>query len=212
MSERDRYPAGVPCWAETVQPDTTAAARLAMSTLLTRNPADATAFYGELFGWRPEPLDLSGTAITPFRRPGYAGGEPRRPVPRDEVAVMHRLDPGPAPSHWKADFWIDDAQAAAATAMRLGGRVVVPLEDSPFFRTVVLADRPGRRSPSASSKCEGTTGTFAIFAPVCYNTVFPLVNVERRWKTRIRKAGSTPSCVPTPKRWRAGRCAINSVA
>ena len=35
MSERDRYPAGVPCWVETTQPD----------------PEAAAEFYAALFGW-----------------------------------------------------------------------------------------------------------------------------------------------------------------
>jgi predicted enzyme related to lactoylglutathione lyase len=117
----------------------------AMSTLLTRDPAAAIAFYGTVFGWRTEPLDMGGMPVTLFRLPGYVGGLPRQPVPRDVVAVMHGLDPGPgpAPAHWNADFWIGDADAAAATAVRLGGRVVVAREDSPSFRTVVLADPAG---------------------------------------------------------------------
>ncbi len=43
VSERERYPAGVPCWVETLQPD----------------PHDALDFYGPLFEWefvRREPM------------------------------------------------------------------------------------------------------------------------------------------------------------
>lgn len=35
MSERNEYPAGVPCWVDTLTPDVAA----------------AKAFYGELLGW-----------------------------------------------------------------------------------------------------------------------------------------------------------------
>ena len=38
MSERDSYPAGVPCWVTNLQHDVPA----------------ATAFYTELFGWETE--------------------------------------------------------------------------------------------------------------------------------------------------------------
>jgi predicted enzyme related to lactoylglutathione lyase len=38
MSVRDGYPAGVPCWVETSQPD----------------PESAVSFYAGLFGWQVE--------------------------------------------------------------------------------------------------------------------------------------------------------------
>ena len=38
MRERTEYPAGVPCWVDTSQPD----------------PEAAAAFYGGLFGWEFE--------------------------------------------------------------------------------------------------------------------------------------------------------------
>jgi predicted enzyme related to lactoylglutathione lyase len=38
MHDRDWYPAGVPCWIDTAQPD----------------PDAAAAFYGGLFGWEFE--------------------------------------------------------------------------------------------------------------------------------------------------------------
>ena len=75
-------------------------------------PIAAQAFYGELFGWRAESFDAGpGQEVWLWRLPGYVGGEPRQPVPRDVVAVMMRTDPsagGPPPS-WSVDFWIADA-------------------------------------------------------------------------------------------------------
>ena len=47
MSERDRYPAGVPCWVETLQPD----------------PRAAAAFYAGVLGWEftgPGPMPGGG--------------------------------------------------------------------------------------------------------------------------------------------------------
>jgi predicted enzyme related to lactoylglutathione lyase len=42
-----------------------------------------------------------------------------------------------------ANFWIADADAAAAKAGELGGRVVVEPHDTPGFREAVLADPQG---------------------------------------------------------------------
>jgi predicted enzyme related to lactoylglutathione lyase len=108
----------------------------AMSMLHTPDPESAAAFYGELFGWTTEPFG----PITMFRLPGYVGGPPEQPVSREVVATMM---PGDAPAHWTVDFWIVDADAAAAAATELGGRVVSPPTDSPLFRSAVLADPSG---------------------------------------------------------------------
>ena len=55
----------------------------AMSLLNTGDPDGATAFYSALFGWEAESLG----EMTLWRLPGYVGGEPQQPVPRDVVAV-----------------------------------------------------------------------------------------------------------------------------
>jgi predicted enzyme related to lactoylglutathione lyase len=115
----------------------------AMGALLTRDPAAASAFYGAVFGWEPQPLPMGSREVTLFRLPGYVGGEPQQPVPRDVVAVMEVLGPGPVPPHWALDFWIADADDAVARAGRLGASVVVPVEESPYFRTAVLRDPQG---------------------------------------------------------------------
>jgi predicted enzyme related to lactoylglutathione lyase len=64
MLERNGYPAGVPCWIDTVQPD----------------PGAAVAFYGGLFGWEFEDRMPAGAgghyfmARVPGRANVYAGG------------------------------------------------------------------------------------------------------------------------------------------
>ena len=68
--------------------------------------------------------------------PGYLGGEPHQPVPRDVVAVMVPLG-GEEQSQWSVDFWIDDADAAAAKAPELGGAVLAPARDTGGFRQAV---------------------------------------------------------------------------
>ena len=71
----------------------------------------------------PNARPLPGVAL--FRLPGYIGGLPQQPVPRDVVAVMAPLPAaGGVPAHWSIDFWVGDADAAAAAAERLGGRVL----------------------------------------------------------------------------------------
>ncbi len=115
----------------------------AMSLLSTEDPEDAQRFYGELFGWRAEAFggDGGSGSLWLFRLPGYVGGEPGQPVPRDVVAAMARSDE--PSSRWSVDFWIADADAAAAKAPELGGTVVVAPHEEPMFRRTVLAAPDG---------------------------------------------------------------------
>ena len=114
----------------------------AMSALQTSDSDAAKRFYAELFGWQAEPLDMGGLEGTLWRLPGYVGGEPHQPVPRDVVAVMVPLG-GEGQPQWTVDFWIDDADAAAAKAPELGGTVLAPAHDAAGFRQAVLADPHG---------------------------------------------------------------------
>ena len=115
-----------------------------MSMLRSSDPVDAKVFYADAFGWEHEGFD-GDAGMTLWRLPGYVGGKPEQPVPRDVVGVMVPLDEksGEEGSHWSVDFWIDDADAAAAKAPGLGGRVIVPPYDTPGFRNAVLADPGG---------------------------------------------------------------------
>jgi predicted enzyme related to lactoylglutathione lyase len=74
-----------------------------------------------------------------FHLPGFVGGEPTQPVPRDVVAVMV---PGEQPA-WHVDFWVDDVDAAAERASALGGSVLSPPADGMVGRDAVLADPAG---------------------------------------------------------------------
>jgi predicted enzyme related to lactoylglutathione lyase len=110
--------------------------------LYTREPAAAPAFYASVFGWVPEPFG----ELTMFRLPGYVGGEPEQPVPRDVVAGMAPMGdelPAETPSHWRIDFWVKDVDAVVATAEELGGRAIVPAFDTEIFRQAVIADPAG---------------------------------------------------------------------
>jgi len=111
----------------------------AMSALHTAEPEVVGEFYGALFGWQPEPF---GPA-TLWRLPGYVGGEPEQPVPRDVVAVMLPAN-GASEPVWNVDFWVADADRAAETTRELGGTVIAePHEQGNGFRSAVLADPQG---------------------------------------------------------------------
>jgi predicted enzyme related to lactoylglutathione lyase len=119
-----------------------------MSLLNSRDPEGAQSFYGSVFGWEPETMAAGDAVFTLFRLPGYVGGEPEQPVPRDVVATMAPMGdrfPDSVPSHWSADFWVDDLDAAAPKADQLGGKVVAPPYEIPdtALRQAVLADPQG---------------------------------------------------------------------
>jgi predicted enzyme related to lactoylglutathione lyase len=111
----------------------------AMSLLLTDATNAATSFYGAVFGWQTEAF---GPA-TMWRLPGFVGGEPSQPVPRDVVAVMAPAGDGDAPARWRPDFWVADAEAATAKTAELGGTVVEPVSPGPVGKNAVLADPAG---------------------------------------------------------------------
>jgi len=121
----------------------------AMSVLQTTDPGAATTFYSEVFGWEAWSPPGAGDGFgrfTLFRLPGYVGGEPQQPVPRDVIAAMVGTDEPPAPgihAVWGVDFWIDSAQRAVATAPSAGGSVIAEPHVVPPFRRVVLADPCG---------------------------------------------------------------------
>jgi predicted enzyme related to lactoylglutathione lyase len=107
-----------------------------MSLLSTPDPEGATAFYAAVFGWETQAF---GDVATMWRLPGFVGGEPQQPVPRDVVAVMV----GGEQAAWGVDFWVEEVDAAAERATALGGAVLSPPADSPVGRNAVLADPTG---------------------------------------------------------------------
>jgi uncharacterized protein len=114
-----------------------------MSLLNTRDPEQAKAFYGEVFGWETDTFDMGEGEFTMWRVPGYVGGEPEQPVSREVVGAMVPAAGDDVEPHWGVTFWIDDTDRAAEEAARLGGSVVTPPHDLPGFREAVLADPDG---------------------------------------------------------------------
>lgn len=117
-----------------------------MSTLVAADAERAARFYGEVFDWQTERFSAGGSTVTLWRRPGYVGGEPEQPVPRDVVAVLLPMDgeyPPGTPAHWSVAFWIGDVDAAAATAASAGATLVAPPHDTPGFRRAIIRDPQG---------------------------------------------------------------------
>jgi predicted enzyme related to lactoylglutathione lyase len=124
--------------------------------LNTRDPEAAKAFYGAVFGWGT--IGLGGGAEM-WTMPGY-GDHLERDNPdlrkqmaevgapegfEDVVASINQLgdDQPDAPAHWSVTFGVDDADATAAKAEELGGKVLVPPMDAPWVRTTVISDPQG---------------------------------------------------------------------
>ena len=124
--------------------------------LNTRDPQGAASFYGSVFGW--ELLDVGGNAKM-WRLPGYGefleqsdpelrtrmaqGGAPEGF--EDVVAALTPIagDQPEVAAHWSVTFGVDDADATAATAARLGGEVIVAPVDAPWVRMTVIRDPQG---------------------------------------------------------------------
>jgi hypothetical protein len=124
--------------------------------LETRDPERAKAFYGAVFGWGT--LELGGTGHA-WRQPGYGEflersdpGLRRRMAEtgapegfEDVVATLNAIggDERETPAHWSVTFAVEDADATAARAEELGGRVIVAPFDAPWVRMTVIADPQG---------------------------------------------------------------------
>jgi uncharacterized protein len=117
--ERDGYPAGVPCWVDTGQPD----------------PEAAVGFYGGLFGWEFEdrmPADAPGQYFVARLRG------------RDVAAIGSQPEGVPSKPAWSTYVWVDSADEAAATVKGAGGGIVTePFEVLDAGRMAVVSDPSG---------------------------------------------------------------------
>lgn len=117
--ERTGYPAGVPCWIDTAQPD----------------PQAAVDFYGRLFGWQFE-------GRMPSTSPGrYFVARLRG---RDVAAVGSATDGSRVAPVWHTYICVDSADETCARVIEAGGQVVTPSFDIlNAGRMAVIADPAG---------------------------------------------------------------------
>jgi predicted enzyme related to lactoylglutathione lyase len=132
------------------------AGSLNFNGLKTRDVEGAKSFYGSVFGWGTLTLDGGAEMWT---LPGYGDhleqGDPdlRKHMAEagapagfeDVVASITPIadDQPDVAAHWNVTFAVDDADATAAKATELGGKVLVPPFDAPWVRMTVIADPAG---------------------------------------------------------------------
>src|SRR6267154_1895253 len=119
MSTREDYPAGVPCWVDTSQPD----------------PVDAARFYSGLFGWQTEDAMPPGAGTHYYM--ARIGG-------RDAAAISSQFPGAPPQAVWNTYIRVESADDAAARVREAGGRVLSePFDVFDAGRMGVFADPEG---------------------------------------------------------------------
>jgi predicted enzyme related to lactoylglutathione lyase len=103
--------------------------------LLTRDYDAAVEFYRQVFNW-----DTHVAGDTPeFRYTTLGEGESQLAGIMDASAFL----PEGVPAHWSIYFAVEDADAALAKIVELGGTITQPAEDTPYGRLAQVADPTG---------------------------------------------------------------------
>jgi predicted enzyme related to lactoylglutathione lyase len=136
---------------------------LVFNGLNTRDAEGARSFYGSVFGWQTGAI---GGGAEGWTLPGYGDWLEREHQPdlrkqmreagapegfEDVVASIIPIadDQPDTPPHWSVTFAVADADATAAKATELGGKVIVPPFDAPWstptytIRLTVIGDPQG---------------------------------------------------------------------
>jgi uncharacterized protein len=119
MSTREDYPAGVPCWVDTTQPE----------------PADAARFYAGLFGWQTEDVMPPEAGAHYFM--ARIGG-------RDVAAIASPSPGAPAQAAWNTYIRVESADETVSRVRAAGGQVLSePFDVFDSGRMGVFADPEG---------------------------------------------------------------------
>jgi predicted enzyme related to lactoylglutathione lyase len=141
---RETYPAGVPCWVDTDQPDVEA----------------ALEFYGGLFEWEFDERTPDGTDLR------YFAAQVRG---HDVAGVGTKADGDTTPTAWNFYVAVESADSTAAKISAAGGDVVMdPFDVGDAGRMAVVADRSGavfcvweaKATPGAALVNEPNTWSF----------------------------------------------------
>jgi uncharacterized protein len=102
--------------------------------LMTPSAAAAKEFYGKLFGWKTNAMDMGGFSYQILQQGG-----------KDFGGVMEMTGPQwtGVPPHWMMYVAVDDVDAACQKITELGGKVCVPPTDIPPGRFAVVNDPQG---------------------------------------------------------------------
>lgn len=143
MVDRERYPAGVPCWVDTAQPD----------------PDAAMDFYRGLFGWEFDDLLPAGS---PGRYlVGHLDG-------RDVGAIGWSAEEPDRPPAWSTYVAVDDVERTAIGVLENGGEVLLPAGDmGDAGRMAVFSDNVG--AVFCAWQAGAFTGAEAVNEPGTWN-------------------------------------------
>jgi predicted enzyme related to lactoylglutathione lyase len=128
---------------------------LNFNVLSTRDLNRAKTFYGAVFGWETLPLP-SGTMWTlpgygdhlEQATPGLRQNMEQMGAPKGFIDVVAAVNSIPAndsstPANWGVTFAVDDADAIAKKAKKLGADIVAGPLDAPWVRMAVIKDPQG---------------------------------------------------------------------
>lgn len=102
--------------------------------LATKDATKAGEFYSGLFGWDKNVQQMDQMAYTSFINGDRPAGGMYEPTP----------EMGEIPPHWAVYFAVNDADATAARATELGGKICVPPSDIPGVgRFAMILDPQG---------------------------------------------------------------------
>ncbi len=107
---------------------------LTWEDLRSPDPDAARAFYGELFGYRYDTVEMAGEQYTTFALPGDQ-------APLGGMGPYMGAD-GDGP-HWLVYFGVADTAAAVAATRKAGGGVVADAFPTPFGAMAGLTDPAG---------------------------------------------------------------------
>jgi predicted enzyme related to lactoylglutathione lyase len=108
---------------------------LTWEDLRASDPDASRAFYGALFGYDYDRIEMAGPDYTTFRLPSEQ-------APLGGMGGMMDSPEGTG-SHWLVYFGVTDTDAAVAAAQAAGGSVLSPAKDTQFGRMAWLADPDG---------------------------------------------------------------------